>query len=80
LYEALKSGAIDAVLDDAPIATFFVQAIEGLRMDALPGTESTYAFVVRKTDRPLRERIDAVIEVLERDGELDRLRERWRLS
>lgn len=81
LYAALASGALDAVVDDAPIAAHFVRAVPGLRLaGALPGTDAAYAIMVRKGNDPLRAALDGAIGALDADGTLRALRDRWGLA
>lgn len=76
-YDALLDGRGDVVVDDSPIAEWFVNQLTGLRLlGALPGTEAHYAMVFAK-DSPLRAPLDAAIERLEADGRLDAWRRRW---
>jgi polar amino acid transport system substrate-binding protein len=70
-YEALLDRRADAVVDDSPIAAWFVGQMDGLRyLHSLPGTESCYAMVFAKRS-PLRAPVDAEIERLDAAGTLD---------
>jgi ABC-type amino acid transport substrate-binding protein len=81
LYAALAAGAIDAVVDDSPIAAHFAQVLNGLQLAAtLPGTEATYAIMVRKGNTRLRIAVNEVLAALERDGTLRASRLRWGLA
>jgi ABC-type amino acid transport substrate-binding protein len=81
LYAALAAGALDAVVDDAPIAAHFARAVPGLAVAGpLPGTEAAYAIMVRRDDDALRSALDAAIDTLEADGTLPALRTRWGLA
>ena len=76
-YEALLDHRADAVVDDSPIAAWFVGQMDGLRyLHSLPGTESHYAMVFAKGS-PLRVPIDAEIERLDAAGTLDTWKRRW---
>jgi glutamine transport system substrate-binding protein len=76
-YDALLEGQGDAVVDDSPIARWFVGQLDELTLlDDLPGTESHYAMVFAKGS-PLREPLDAEIERLETEGQLDKWRQHW---
>lgn len=81
LYAALAAGALDAVVDDSPIAAHFARTVPGLAVaGALPGTEAAYAIMVRKGDDTLRGALDAALGALEADGSLRTLRVRWGLA
>ncbi len=81
LYAALAGGALDAVVDDAPIAAHFARAVPGLRLAGpLPGTDAAYAIAVRKGNDPLRRRIDAALGAMDAEGMLAALRRRWGLA
>ena len=76
-YEALLDGRADAVVDDSPIAAWFVGRLDGLRyLHSLAGTESHYAMVFAKGS-PLRVPIDAEIDRLDAAGTLDTWKRRW---
>jgi len=76
-YEALVDGRADAVVDDSPIAAWFVGQLDGLRyVHSLPGTESHYAMMFAKGS-PLRVPLDAEIERLDAAGTLDTWKRRW---
>jgi ABC-type amino acid transport substrate-binding protein len=76
-YDALLDGRADALVDDSPIAAWFVAERDGLRLlGELPGTASHYAMVFAK-DSPLRAPLDAELERLESEGRLAEWRRRW---
>jgi polar amino acid transport system substrate-binding protein len=76
-YDALLAGQGGAVVDDHPIASWFVAERTGLRLVGdLPGTESYYAMVFAKGS-PLREPLDSVLARLEADGLLAEWRRSW---
>jgi ABC-type amino acid transport substrate-binding protein len=76
-YDALLDGRADAVVDDSPIAAWFVAERDGMRLiGELPGTASHYAMVFAK-DSPLRAPLDAELERLESQGGLAEWRRRW---
>jgi ABC-type amino acid transport substrate-binding protein len=76
-YDALLDGRADAVVDDSPIAAWFVAERDGLRLiGELPGTASHYAMVFAK-DSPLRAPLDAELERLESEGRLAEWRRTW---
>lgn len=78
IYAALAVGALDAVIDDSPIATHFARVIHGLRyVGALPDTDGAYAIMVRKGNKPLVTAINTALAAIKRDGTLAELRTRW---
>jgi ABC-type amino acid transport substrate-binding protein len=78
LYGELRNGAIDAVVDDSPIAGYFSRIMPGLRVaGVVPGSDAVYAIMIRKGNDGLRRGLDATLTEMERDGTLQALRERW---
>ncbi len=78
LYSALANGEIDAVVDDYPIAAYFVRASSGLRFSGIvPGSEGAYAIMVRKGNRGLIDALNAALSGIESDGSLHVIRKRW---
>ena len=76
-YEALRDRRADAVVDDSPIAAWFVGEIDGLRyLHSLPGTESHYAMMFAQGS-PLRAAPDAEVERLDAAGTLSTWKRRW---
>lgn len=77
-YDALRRRAVDALIDDAPIARWFVAATPGLHIvTALPDTAAEYAMVFARANDSLRGSVDAVLRNLAGSGELERLRQEW---
>jgi polar amino acid transport system substrate-binding protein len=78
LYLALSSAKIDVVVDDSPIATYFSRLMPGLCVvGLLPKTEATYAIMVRKGNRTLRDAVNRVLNDMQRDGTLSKFRATW---
>ena len=76
-YEALRDRRADAVVDDSPIAAWFVGQADGLRyLHSLPGTESHYAMMFAHGS-PLRASLDAEVERLDAAGTLGTWKRRW---
>ena len=77
-YEALRDRRADAVVDDSPIAAWFVGQADGLRyLHSLPGTESYYAMMFAHGS-PLRAALDAEVERLDAAGTLGTWKRRSR--
>jgi ABC-type amino acid transport substrate-binding protein len=78
LYESLRTGGVDGVIDDSPIARYFSAYTGGLvYVTGYEGTEAEYAIAVRKGNDQLRIRINAALATLEADGTLATFRRRW---
>jgi ABC-type amino acid transport substrate-binding protein len=78
LYESLRTGDLDGVIDDSPIARHFAACKDGLvYVTSYEGTEAEYAIAVRKGNDQLRLRINAELTKLEADGTLANFRRRW---
>jgi polar amino acid transport system substrate-binding protein len=76
LVAALKSGKVDAFCADEPVALLSVNNNEGIAV--IPGSivEDSYGFIFPKGS-PLKEKFDPIIERLEADGTLERLKQKW---
>jgi ABC-type amino acid transport substrate-binding protein len=78
LYNAVSNGQLDAITDDSPIAMHFASSIAGLSYrGAYDRTEGEYAIMVGRDNDALKCEIDAALSVLEAEGTLAMLRERW---
>jgi ABC-type amino acid transport substrate-binding protein len=78
LYALLSAGALDAVIDDSPIAGWFSHSVPGLQFaGVLPGTEAAYGIMVRKEDDKLRSEINSALEEMANDGTRQTLLLRW---
>lgn len=77
-YQALRRGEVETLIDDEPIARFFVSAAPELRIaTAISGTAAEYAMVFAKRNDDLRLALDAVLQEMIRAGEMERLRDKW---
>lgn len=77
-YEALRHGGVDALIDDEPIARWFVSATPGLRIvTVIPDTAAEYAMVFARENVGLRVSVDAVLRCMIQTGELEALRSKW---
>lgn len=76
-YDALAATPGAVVVDDSPIARWFVDEREDLRIVGdLAATESHYAMVFAKGSA-LRAPLDAEVAALDRDGSLEAFRRKW---
>ncbi len=73
---ALKSGVLDAVVIDIPVAENAVQA-GGIEVSAAIPTEEDYGFVVSENDEGLLEEMNGALEELKDDGTFTRIYEKW---
>jgi polar amino acid transport system substrate-binding protein len=77
-YEAVRAGRVDALVDDAPIAQWFVDRIPELELaSTVDGTDSQYAVMIRRGNEPLRRALNRALSEVRADGTYDRLFERW---
>ncbi|HEY0743009.1 MAG TPA: transporter substrate-binding domain-containing protein [Chryseosolibacter sp.] len=78
LYSKLRSMEVDALVDDSPIAHGFTVNDPNLQLgELIPGTESSYAIMVRKNDKALLAAINNVLQQLEEEGQLEQLKSKW---
>lgn len=73
---ALRSGRIDAYVDDDPVIRLAVARNEGIAVMPESFMEDDYGFVFAKGS-PLVADVNRVIEQFRADGTLDELKERW---
>jgi polar amino acid transport system substrate-binding protein len=77
-YGALAAGAIDAVIDDAPIAKSFAHARKGLKFaGTIPGTEAQYGMVFKKGNDRLREAVNGALVDIQTDGTYTKFYQKW---
>lgn len=78
LYALLAAGALDAVIDDSPIAKWFSHSVPGLQFaGSLAGTETAYAIMLRKGNDTLRTQINKILDEMANDGTRQRLLGKW---
>jgi ABC-type amino acid transport substrate-binding protein len=77
-YHALARRQVDALIDDTPIAGFFVRTTPGLRLvEVIPETAAEYAIVFAQGNSGLRDAVDAALREAVQAGDLERVRRRW---
>ncbi|HEX5929227.1 MAG TPA: basic amino acid ABC transporter substrate-binding protein [Solirubrobacterales bacterium] len=74
---ALKSGVLDAVVLDIPVAENAVQAGGGIEISAAIPTEEEYGFVVPQDSEELLEEMNEALEELKDDGTFTTIYEKW---
>lgn len=73
---ALKSGVLDAVVIDIPVAENAVEA-GGVEVSAAIPTEEEYGFVVPQGEEELLEEMNEALEELKDDGTFTQIYEKW---
>ncbi len=81
-YESLRIRKVlrevDAVVDDSPIAQWFVSSTPGLRLaTTIAGTDSQYAIMFRKGNDELREAVNKTLKQIKADGSYDKFYQKW---
>lgn len=77
-YAAVASGEVDAVVDDSPIAAWFVRHRSDLAPVALiPGTDAQYALMIAQDKVSLRKALDEAISRIRADGRYAAIHRRW---
>jgi polar amino acid transport system substrate-binding protein len=74
---ALKSGVLDAVVLDIPVAENAVEASDGIEISAAIPTEEEYGFVVSQDDEELLEEMNEALEELKDDGTFTTIYKKW---
>lgn len=74
---ALKTGTVDAVVMDIPVAENAVQAGGGLEISAAIPTEEEYGFVVDQGDEALLDELNEGLEKAIDDGTYAQIYEKW---
>lgn len=77
IYDDLKSGRLDGVLLDEPIARYYGDIDDAF--ERVPGSfgEVQYAVALRHDDHELLAQVNGALEVMEADGSLRALYEKW---
>jgi ABC-type amino acid transport substrate-binding protein len=78
LYDSLRDGKIDMLIDDSPIAGGFMKQFKTLKIGMyLPNTDSKYAIAMKKGDLKLKNEINAVLRSMKENGLYDVLFKKW---
>lgn len=79
-YESLEQKKVDAVIQDAPGCAFYIKTTEGTAAqvvgDEFNKGQSPYAVAYNK-DFKYKDQFNAALEKLRKDGELDKLYDKW---
>ena len=73
---AVKSGKVDGLLADTPVAISFAKSHPGLTVAGQVLAHQPYGLLFAKGS-PLRPQVDAVLASLRTDGTLQRLQQKW---
>ncbi|MDX6624417.1 MAG: polar amino acid transport system substrate-binding protein [Solirubrobacterales bacterium] len=74
---ALKTGVVDAVVIDIPVAENAVEKAGGIEISAAIPTEEEYGFVVQQGDTELLEDLNAALETAKDNGTFSTIYEKW---
>lgn len=77
-YEAVRAGTLDAVVEDEPIAQWFVERDPLLELSStIPGTDAQYAVMFRKGNDALRHAVNRALGELRAKGTYGQLYGKW---
>lgn len=74
---ALKTGTVDAVVIDIPVAENAVEGQEGLEISTAIPTEEEYGFAVAEDDKELLEELNEALREVIEDGTYATIYEKW---
>src|SRR3954453_1759135 len=74
---ALKSGTVEGVIIDAPVAQNAVEKSGGVEIAEKVPTEETYGIAVAQGDTELLDEINRALEEVEKDGTYKKIYEKW---
>lgn len=78
LYDALKVGSIDAMMDDYPVIGYAIQQGQDLKTPIKREVGGEYGFAVKKGENPeLREMFTEGLKELKRTGEYDKIIDKY---
>lgn len=78
VYGALAAGEVDAVVDDALIAAYFVQARREIGIvGPVPGTHLQYGLVLAKGNERLRFGVNRALATIKANGTYERIYSQW---
>ena len=78
-YDDLANGRVDAVLLDYPIALYYAASNHSLALVGEPVGRLEYGIAIAKNNDALRSRIDVAIRVMQADGSLRIILQKWNL-
>ncbi len=82
MYNSLKSGAVDAVMDDKPVIQYAISQGQDLRVSMKGEKVGSYAFAVKKGSKYeyLVKDFNKALKKLKKDGSYDKIIAKWTAS
>ncbi len=74
---AIKTGRIDAMILDTPIAVLYAANSEGVSLVQEKMQSDDYALALKLENQALYAKVDAVVAALKADGTLDQMAKKW---
>lgn len=74
---ALKSGKIDAIITDEPLANEIMKNTQGIKILSEKLTEDSYAFPIAPNKKELQKNVNMVMEEMEKDGIFKKFEKKW---
>ncbi|MDT3737985.1 MAG: ABC transporter substrate-binding protein/permease [Candidatus Kapabacteria bacterium] len=78
-FEDMKSGRLDAVLVDAPIALYYASWNPDMKLTGQPIGKVYYGIAIRRNDYQLLNNVNAALDVMIKNGILRSVLDRWNL-
>lgn len=78
-YSALKQGRADAMTSDDTILMGFAEADNAMKLLPKRYTKEPYAigFKKDKTSKKLEKKVNSILQIMKKDGELEKLKDKW---
>lgn len=76
-FMELKSGRVDCVIIDKPVAENYIAALGGMKILGQPFTNEQYGIAVQKDNTEMAEKINASLVKMKSNGEYDSIFEYW---
>lgn len=79
VYVELKSGHVDAVINDRPVNAYFIKTTDDKNLRVLDEilVSQKYGFAMRKNDEELVKKVNQALYKLKENGEYAKLYEKW---
>lgn len=76
-FMELKSGRVDLVIIDKPVAENYIAQLGGMKILGDPFTNEQYGIAVQKGETQMLNKINASLKKLRDNGEYDKIFEKW---
>lgn len=78
-FMELKAGGVDAVINDRPVNDYYIKEAGGkdAKQVGNPLTSEDYGIAVAKKNTELAEKINKAIDELKKNGEFDKIYQKW---